>query len=139
MKNKDKINLFMIGDICIVGTTTDNKIIIYDKYTKCTRVVQKSILDTLKVRNKIINEDIDLNKLSIYNPSGTHIEVDKGLYIIGKLVQNRKIVGYRVFGSGAKVIDLKTDKILKVCKNYINAEINREPVGYEGGLHVIHE
>lgn len=128
MKNK----LVMAGDLCIVGTTVDNKIIIYDNYTKGTRIVQKDILECLSARNQVINKNIDLNRLSLYDIKGTHIEVDRGLYVIGKVVNRGQVVGYRVFGTGAKPIDLTADRLLKTDRKYINAVVT------EGELKIEH-
>lgn len=122
-KVKSKAHLVMPGDMCIVGKTVDNNVIIYDKYTNSTKVVQFELLEILKERNKIINAGIDVQKLSIYNSQVTDIVEDRGLYIIGKVLKNQETIAYRVFGSGAKPLDIQIERLLKSNKSYINAKI----------------
>lgn len=134
MKSKNKAKIVMYGDMCIVGRTVDNNIIVYDRYTNDTRVVQLGILNDLKERNKIVNRCIDLNQLSMYNNYGNRLEIDRGLYIIGSLIQDGKLVGYRVFGSGAKPVDIQVERLLKRDRKYINASLvgDRLEITYGG-------
>lgn len=122
-KSKSIGSLIMLGDICIVGVTVDNKVIIYDKYTDSTRIVQRQVLEVIKQRNKVINSEFSLQKLSVYNSRAADIIIDRGLYIIGKIVKDQKVIAYKVFGSGAKPLNIPVEKLLECDRHYINARV----------------
>lgn len=122
-KSKNTGILAMYGDMCVVGVTTDNKVIVYDKYTNDARTVQMQVFEDLSKRNKIVNSDIDFQRLSIYEPDMSHIVVDNGLYVIGGVVKDDKITAYKVFGSGCKPVNIQIESLMKSDKNFINASV----------------
>lgn len=121
--SKSRNNFIMPGDFCVVGLTVGNNVIIYDKYTNDVRTVQMKVFENLQKRNKFVNNQIDFQKLSIYDEEVNHIINDKGIYIIGKIQSDKGIQAYRIFGSGCKPLDIPADILVKSSINYINAEI----------------
>lgn len=121
--NKQCSNLIMPGDICVVGLTDKDRIVIYDRYTNSIRVVSKQLFDNLSKRNRIVNKSIDISRLSIYSDDIDHIIDDKGVYIIGKVALKSGDTRYRIFGSACKPLDISVETFEKYCKNCINAKI----------------
>jgi len=49
------------------------------------------VFEDLKKRNKFVNNQIDFQKLSVYDEKVNHIINDKGIYIIGKIQTDKGI------------------------------------------------
>lgn len=122
-RNKIKDNLIMSGDICTVGLTDKDNIVIYDKYTNSIRVVSKQLFDDLSKRNKIVNRSMDIKRLSVYSDDLNHVVDDKGIYVIGKIISDNGDIHYKIFGSACKPLDISVDTFVKHCRCCVNAKI----------------